>query len=142
MRGSACRIPVARLLEFRRMHTRFYIIAALAIFLSFVGGFLIANSLNKAEIAALRATQTPSENPKPSAGLELPEEEIRQKLSEARENPNNFGFQKGLGMALYRYAASKKDKNLLNDVEELLERAHGLNPDDYEVLGVLCQHKV
>ncbi len=120
------------------MQTRFYIIAGLAVVLSFLGGFWLANSLNKSEIAALSINQKNPEGANPGAitgaDLELPDEEIKQKLKEAQENPGNFSFQKGLGLALYRYAASKKDPEILNDVEVLLKRAHGLNPHDYEVL--------
>lgn len=141
MRGSACRIQNGRLLESRRMRSRFYIITAVGVVLSFVGGFWLANSLNKAEISTLQANQSKSNSTakeNPQAETELPEEEIRKKLEEAANNPKNFGFQKNLGLALYRYAASKGDVDMLVDVETLLKRANGLNPDDYEVLVSLA----
>ncbi|MDH3528658.1 MAG: hypothetical protein OEQ28_03765 [Acidobacteriota bacterium] len=121
------------------MQTRFYIISGLAVIVSFAGGFLLANSLNRAEIVALQANQVQSNNAVPAPAqsardAELSDREIEQKLAEAERNATDFAFQKGLGLGLYRYAAFKKDRERLKDVETLLNRAHSLNPDDYQVL--------
>jgi tetratricopeptide (TPR) repeat protein len=67
----------------------------------------------------------------------LSDEEIQQKIAEADRNPNNFPFQKGLGLALYRYAVVKQDTKLLEEVGRLLKRASELNPEDYDVIVAL-----
>jgi len=124
------------------MKTKVLLLSITAVILSFVGGFLLANALNRTELNSLRAenerlknTQTAS-NQNESENT-LTDEEIRQKIAEADRNPNNFAFQKGLGLGLYRYAAVKQDTNLLEEVAPLLKRAGELNPEDYDVIVAL-----
>src|SRR5580765_4295428 len=111
----------------------FVIIAALA---GFIGGFLLANSINRSEMAALRAngTQPAASNSNISQAqdeTELTPGEIRGKIAEADKNPTNFAFQKNLGVALYRYAAMKQDDNLLSEATRILDRAYSLNDRDF-----------
>ena len=115
------------------MGSKVYLIMFGVLIIGFVGGFLIANSLNKAEIDRLKSQQLIAQE-ETQKGNELSAEEIEARLKEADQKPEDFNYQKGLGMALYSYAASKQDDSLLEDVERLLKRAHELKPDDYVVL--------
>jgi tetratricopeptide (TPR) repeat protein len=114
-------------------------ISIIAVIISFVGGFILANALNRSEMDALRAEtarvqKNPSEN---NPELTLSDEEIRQRITEADRNQTNFGFQKKLGLALYRYAVMKKDENLWSEAEKILKRANALDEKDYEVIVTL-----
>lgn len=121
------------------MNTKIIAAAAIGILAGFAAGFLLANSLNRNELEAAKAEASglrksgPGQPPAPSE-MELSQEEIRAKIEEADRDPDNFQYQKTLGLALYTYAAMKQDPKLLEDVAKLLERAHKLNPDDYDVL--------
>lgn len=107
--------------------------------LGFISGFLLANFLNRSEIADVRArndgaaTGLPAA---PGASVEpsLSPEEIRAKVAEADQNPQNFAFQKDLGLALYRYGAMTQNADLLEQSRRLLERASTLNTSDFDTL--------
>lgn len=114
----------------------FVIVAAIG---GFVGGFWLANSINRsaanAPVAESKATPQPSTN---SGDSELSDRELAAKIAEADRNPTDFQYQKDLGISLYRYAASvKKDPSLLADAQRILERARALKPNDHEVLVAL-----
>jgi tetratricopeptide (TPR) repeat protein len=124
------------------MKTKVLLLSIAAITASFVCGFLLANTLNRNELNMLRAenehlknTQTVSQANESENTLS--DEEIRQKIAEADQNPNNFAFQKGLGLALYRYAIVKQDTNSFEEVGRLLKRANEINPKDYDVIVAL-----
>lgn len=120
------------------MNKSYVWISILAIIIAFAGGFLFANALNRSELLTLKAEnerlKNASQNPTNSNGQELSEEEIKQKIAEADQNPDNVGFQKNLGIGLYRYATIKQRPELLQDVERLLKRAYEKNPKDQNVL--------
>lgn len=111
------------------------IISVIAVIFSFVGGFLVANSLNKSEMDILRAenegVKQTAANTKPAG--DLSEEEIREKIAEADAKPDAINFQRNLGMALYSWASSKQDTDLIKESIRLLERANKANPDDTDV---------
>lgn len=111
-------------------------LSVLAVIISFIGGFLLANAFNRSEINQLRAEngRLKAARSNTNSEADLTADEIRQRIAEADENAQNFSFQKNLGLALYRYGAIKQDVKLLSDTAILLERAHGLNPKDYEVI--------
>lgn len=114
----------------------------IAVFLSFTGGFLLANALNRSELNALKAENERLKNVQKDAGesqseLTLDNEEIQKRIREADENPADIAFQKNLGIALYRYATIKKDTGLLNEVERLLARVYAADDKDYETLIAL-----
>ena len=122
------------------MNTKFIWLSILAVILSFVGGFMVANSLNRSDMVRLKAesenlkkTTTDGQNSENT----LSEGEINQRIAEADNNPKNFQFQKNLGIGLYRYASFKKDGDLLKEISRILERAHEIEPKDYEVLVAL-----
>ena len=102
----------------------------------------MANALNRQEINELRAKAEQTENQisqtnGENAELTLSDEEINQKISEAKSNPNDFNFQKNLGIGLYRYAALKQDPALFEKAAEILDRAFQLNSGDYDVIVAL-----
>ncbi len=113
----------------------FVITAALG---GFIAGFLVANTINRSEMTNLRSQATsPAAN---TAGAQsgsdqtLSPEEIKAKIDEADKNADNFGFQKNLGIGLYRYGAMKQDAEVLVEAERILTRANTLDPKDYDVL--------
>lgn len=114
-----------------------------AVVVSFIGGFLLANSLNRTELSNLRGENERLKTApvKSDAGtqseLALSDQEIRAKIVEADGSPNNFAFQKNLGLALYRYAAMKQDPELLAEVGRLLNRAYQNDGGDYDVAVTL-----
>ena len=117
-------------------------ISIIAVIISFAGGFILANALNRNEMDDLRAENSRLKTD--SSGLEgaeseasLSESEIRQRIMEAEQNPDNFSFQKNFGLALYRYAVIKQDDKMLAEVEKILNRAYHLNEKDYDVLVAL-----
>jgi tetratricopeptide (TPR) repeat protein len=122
-------------------NTVLYVIAA--VLFGFIGGFLLANSMNRSEIAALRSqsgqaltsANVPAANGNSDAVLS--DAEIKAKIAEADKNPANFQFQKDLGTSLYKYAAMKQQVGLLPETIRILARAESLNDKDFEVLAAL-----
>lgn len=117
----------------------FVIIAAFA---GFVGGFWLANSINRSALNVTssqndlsNSTTSSSKQTKPE--FDLTDDEIKAKITEADRNPTNFKFQKELGVALYSYAVMKKDASLFPEAVRILERARSLNAKDFDVLVTL-----
>lgn len=104
---------------------------------AFVAGFSFANYLNRSQMTGI---QTAPANTAPVTGQPGPQqatlsnEEIDEKLKEAEANASDFAFQKGLGLGLYRYGAVRQDGTIIEKSIPVLERANGLNPDDFDVL--------
>ena len=124
------------------MNGKVFWLSIAAVAVSFVGGFLLANALNRSELSALRAENerlktSQDESTKNQTGQTLSGEEIREKIAEADRNPNNFPFQKNLGLALYRYGAMKQDADLLTEAGRLLNRAFAADKNDYDVTVTL-----
>jgi tetratricopeptide (TPR) repeat protein len=109
------------------------------IFIGFVIGFLTASSINRSEINQLRADR---ENTRKSmsasstapSGNDLSDEELRDKIAEADQDPSNAAFQKDLGLALYRYGALKNDTKIISEAIRLLDRAAKLSPSDSDIV--------
>jgi tetratricopeptide (TPR) repeat protein len=113
----------------------FMIIAAAA---SFAGGFLVANSLNRKELNDLRTEIAGlQKNQKDDSEKTLSNDEIRVKIAEADKNPDNIEFQKNLGFALYSYANTKQNAELLPDVLRLLRRVYAKDEQNVEVVRTL-----
>src|SRR5258708_345666 len=112
----------------------------LALLAGFAGGFLFANKLNSSEIAAMRPHAGPqpaaanSKQSQPNGDTALTTDELKTKIAEADKNPSNLGYQKGLGVSLYRYASMKQDQDLLAESIRILTRANSLDPKDFDVL--------
>jgi len=104
--------------------------------LGFIIGFLVANSVNRSEINGLRAQLEAARSaarPNDESGETLSADEIKSKIDEADQNPNNADYQKNLGLALYRYGAFKNDPDVISQSIRLLERASNLSPNDKDV---------
>ena len=102
-----------------------------------VGGFLLANAINRKEITALRAEFERSKS-QPAASSngnsnELSEDEIAATIERADQNASDFQIQRTHGISLYRYAAMKQNVALLEQSARILERAAALQPGDYDV---------
>jgi len=119
------------------------LIAVIALLAGFISGFLLANNLNRSEMAAARPqtvapAQAPSNSNSPAPSDDtLSPDEIRSKIAQADADPNNFTYQKNLGIALYRYSTMKSDTNVLSESERILERAHSIDAKDFDVMVAL-----
>jgi predicted Zn-dependent protease len=126
--------------------SKFLLFSLIAVIASFAGGFLIANALNRSEMNALRLENErlkieSTESFEGKGETSISDNEIKDKIAEADQNPANFDFQKNLGLALYKYASMKQDTELLKESVRILTRADGLGKDDSEVaigLGNAC----
>jgi tetratricopeptide (TPR) repeat protein len=124
------------------MNNKTFLLSIVAVLASFAGGFLLANSLNRSDLNALRAEnenlkKTQNDWAAENSELSLSDKEIKKKIAEADENPTDFAFQKNLGFALYNYASMKQDVDLLGEVSRLLARVYANNPKDYQALVTL-----
>ncbi len=118
------------------------VLVLLAILAGFIGGFLLANSINRSALSSIKVesdkTAAPSSTGKPAKDdTDLTTVEIQAKIAQADKEPGNFQYQKDLGVALYRYSALKQDPSLLADAERILDRANSLNGRDFDVLVAL-----
>lgn len=121
------------------MNVKILTAALLGLLAGLVAGFTIANSINRSEINSLRGQadtgKKPAANSAASAdGFSISDDELKAKIAEADANPDNIGYQKNLGSALYRYATMKNDSALLDESLRILTRANKLDPNDYAVL--------
>lgn len=110
-----------------------------AVIVSFCGGFLLANALNRTELTALRGENDRLKNQSGEAKpgdpkLEVSDEEIRKIIADADAKPADFGYQKERGIGIYRYGAMKQDTALLAESSRILARANQLNPKDHDVI--------
>lgn len=115
------------------------LLSLVAVVLSFAGGFFLANAINRTDINNLRAenerlktNQTDDQNKASESALS--DDEIAAKLAEADQQPQNFDFQKRLGLALYKYGGMKQDTDVIGESIKLLTRADGLKNDDHDVI--------
>lgn len=119
----------------RKNTIAFVLVAALG---GFIGGFWLANSLNRsAGLSAPPANLPTNTGAVPQADDELSDAEINAKVAEADANPENFAFQRDLGISLYRYGAFKQRVDLLEQSTRILDRASKLKSDDFDVLVAL-----
>lgn len=123
------------------MNKKALIISLIAVVVSFIGGFILANALNRQEISALQAENGRLKNNPQNGNQEneatLSEDEIKQKIAEADQNPQNIDFQKNLAIALYRYANMKQESKWLPDVARILSRVVEHNPKDFNATASL-----
>lgn len=124
------------------MNSRILTVAILAALAGSIGGFLLANGLNRSTLNALKIqlekrTADPAGKTGASANpndLNVSPDDIKSKIAEADANPTDLTFQKSLGRGLYRFATVKKDTELLQEAKRLLIRANSIDPKDYEIL--------
>ncbi|HMQ04022.1 MAG TPA: hypothetical protein PKD26_08910 [Pyrinomonadaceae bacterium] len=112
-------------------------IAAAACFLGFVGGFMLANSLNRSGTMISSNSEVASNNIPDQDALRaaatLTPDEIRSRIESADKNPRDFTFQKSLGLSLYRYASLKQDSAVLPETIRIMQRALDLDPADRDL---------
>jgi tetratricopeptide (TPR) repeat protein len=125
------------------MNKKALIISIIAVLISFIAGFFVANAFNRKEIADLQAEvgrwkNVQKNSPEPDTETALSEDEIRAKIAEADQNPENIEFQKNLALALYRYSTFRQDSTWLTDILRLLNRAYEKNPKDYNLITTLA----
>jgi tetratricopeptide (TPR) repeat protein len=120
------------------MRGKLILFTLIGVLIGFIAGFLVANSINRSEINNLKSdvgktnsADLPSQD---STKETLSTEEIRAKINEADENPENLTYQKNLGLALYRYGAIKNDPEIIAQAARLLDRAIKLSPDDVDLI--------
>ena len=103
--------------------------------IGFAFGFAVANSINRTELEKLRVEVDSAKTTKmqDEADADLSADEIRSKIGEADRNPDNFAFQKNLGLALYKYGSIKNDPAIISEAARLLERASTLSEKDPEI---------
>ncbi len=107
----------------------------IALLTGFIGGFILANALNRTDYSpAGNQSGSMPLNATSSTESALSPEEIRAKIAEADQNPENFAFQKDLGLSLYRYGAMTQNADLIEQSTRLLGRARSLNSRDVDVL--------
>ena len=99
------------------MNVKILTAALLGLLAGLVAGFTIANSINRSEINSLRGQaetgKKPAANSTASAdGFSISDDELKAKIAEADANPENIGYQKNLGSALYRYATMKNNPDI------------------------------
>lgn len=121
------------------MNSKTLTVGIIAALVGLAGGFILANSLNRTTINALKTQidqkQPTNNTPGMQTGdLSVSPEEIKSKIAEADANPTDFAFQKNLGRGLYRFATIKKDPELIVEAQRILLRANSLDPKDYEVI--------
>ena len=121
------------------MNAKMFWLSIIAVIISFIGGFYLANTLNGNELMTLRGEnerlkKSETDQPQNDSELSLTDEELRQKIAEADKNPTNFAFQRNLGLALFSYGAMKQDVNLITESARILQRAFNNNPKDYDVI--------
>jgi len=102
-----------------------------------VGGFLLANTLNRGELSTLRTENERLKTQTGSGGSSLNEGEINATIAKADQNVADLTLQRNVGVAIYRYAAMKQDVTLLQQSVRILTRAFDLKPDDYDVILTL-----
>ena len=124
------------------MNKKLFWLSIIAVIISFIGGFILANALNRSEISNLQAENGRLKNLQETAKqndqeLTLSSDEIDKKIAEADQNPKNISFQKNLGIALYNYASMKQDAELLSEISRILTRAYNDNPQDTDVAVTL-----
>lgn len=124
------------------MNAKIFWLSIIAVIISFVGGFYLANALNRNELTALRGEnerlkKNGPENQQDQSDTTLADDEIRQKIAEADKNPSNIAFQRDLGLALFSYGAMKQDVKLIAESARLIQRVFDNNPKDYDVIVTL-----
>lgn len=103
----------------------------------FIGGFMLANTLNRSDLATRTLPpQQPATNiatSDPTQGTTLSPDEIKSRVAAADADPKNFSFQKNLGLSLYRYSSLKQDEAVLPDAIRIMQRASDLDPEDRDL---------
>jgi tetratricopeptide (TPR) repeat protein len=139
------------------LNTRTVAVGALCLLAGFMGGFFLANNVNRgeherlsAEVATLRASGAASKDSGKAAtqqgggarqaGSEggedsfptLSDDQLANAVAKADAAPSDKELQRKVGQALYVYAWQSGNASILPDVARILRRAHYLDPKDYK----------
>mgnify|MGYP002651269554 CR=1 FL=1 len=114
-----------------------------AVLLSFIGGFLLANMLNRSELDTIRSEnerlkRSVEQDLSGDNALTLKPSEIENALNEASKRLDDPAAQKRIGLSLYLYSSMKQDQELLQRAISILERAFALAPEDPDVMSGLA----
>jgi tetratricopeptide (TPR) repeat protein len=125
------------------MNGRTFLTAAAGALVGLIAGFILANSINRSELATLRAENDRLATERASApaqgqGSGLTDEEINATLARADQSPNDFDLQRNVGVAIYRYGAMRQDEQVIRQSLRVLERAASLRPNDLDVTLTLA----
>ena len=142
------------------LSTRTLAVGAACLVIGFLGGFFLANGINRgeqeklsAEVASLRAGGAVKDGGKAapqqqqgggqqtsSAGDDsfptLSDEQLANAVSKADASPKDAELQRKVGQALYVYAWQSGNASILPDVARILRRAHDLNPKDFKTTAM------
>jgi tetratricopeptide (TPR) repeat protein len=131
------------------LNRKIFIAGALGVVLGFLGGFFLANGINRAEQEKLRAELAAAraggvaqgvgsgkaqDVSAPADGDSFPtltDEQLGNALKQADADPSNAELQHKVGQALYFYAWEKGNAQILPEVARILKRAHTLDPKNY-----------
>ena len=84
------------------MHKNTILFVIIAAFAGFVGGFWLANSINRSAANTAISQKPPANSNSNSLQTkgepDLTDDELKAKIAEADKNPDNFAFQKELGI--------------------------------------------
>lgn len=126
------------------MNTRSILITGIAVILSFIAGFIVANSVNRKEIDDLKAELNRSMADKSSdannnAELILSDDEVKKAIAQADNSAENIDLQKNVGIKLYQYAMTQDIAPAwLPEILPLLARVNEKEPKDMEVLVAMA----
>ena len=131
------------------LNKRVIVAGALGVLIGFLGGFFLANGINReenakltAELAAARAggaaqgngTGKAQQTSAEGGGESFPtltDEQLGNAVKQADADPSNAELQHKVGQALYFYAWEKGNAKVLPDVARILKRAHALDPKNF-----------
>lgn len=129
------------------LNKKVLIAGVVGILAGFLGGFFLANGINRgeqdklrAELTSARAGAKEGNSPQaqqasaPGGGDSFPtltDEQLGNAVKQADADPSDAELQHKVGQALYFYAWEKGNAEILPEVARILKRAHALDPKNY-----------
>lgn len=129
------------------MNVRSAIIIGIVVILSFIAGFVVANTFNRKEIDELKVRLASAESAETANNVEkgndsqmaLSDDEIKKAIAQADSAPENIELQKNVGIKLYQYALSLEGApDWLPETLRLLDRVNKKDPKDFETLTAIA----
>ena len=125
------------------MNKKALLISIIAVLISFVAGFFIANAFNRKEINDLQAEvgrwkNVQKNTSEPDSKTPLTDDEIREAIAKADAKPEDLDLQKNIALAIYGYTNSQQDTTWLPEINRLLTRVYEKNPKDYNLIVSLA----
>ena len=136
------------------LNSRTVLVGAACLVVGFLGGFFLANGINRgeqqklsAEVASLRAGGAGKASAQQQGGGQqqanasggesfptLTDAQLKSAVAQADASPSDAELQHKVGQALYLYAWEKGNSQILPDVARILKRAHALDPKNYRTV--------